>query len=94
MERVIAGFEEYLAKEQIESVYDLVGWFHKEGATYGSQRVEISTSSEPREAASGRCWQRWVGDSTFRPTPPLRQDSWEEGSTILTNPVSFSRVSV
>lgn len=36
MERVIAGLEEYLAKEQIESVYDLVGWCHKEGATYGS----------------------------------------------------------
>jgi dihydroorotate dehydrogenase (NAD+) catalytic subunit len=35
MEEVIAGLEEYLAREKIESVYELTGLCHKEGATYG-----------------------------------------------------------
>lgn len=35
MERAIAGLEEYLAREGMDSVGELVGLCHKEGATYG-----------------------------------------------------------
>lgn len=35
MEQIIAGLGEYLEREEIDSVHDLVGLCHKEGATHG-----------------------------------------------------------
>jgi dihydroorotate dehydrogenase (NAD+) catalytic subunit len=35
MEEVIAGLTEYLAREKMESIHELIGLCHKEGATYG-----------------------------------------------------------